>query len=218
MSGLATRRKVRVYIPEQDLEYLLAYWAKGEAIPAEFVLTSFEKPDSPGEMLVGPGGRPIRDMKDLAKRWLSEERMQFRETKETLEVTSSLFHPVTLTFGDKVHISCKVELGRETTSWLRGLEGEDAKAFLNEIKAVLALKPCEFAFHGKSGLPTGFEVSSVIYHDGFTKDRMMSVMSEVSRTASLALTVTEMRFEHPVSGNHWSPGDLPSRRTEARAD
>ncbi len=215
MSGLTARRKVRIFVPERDLEYLLAYWAKGESIPAELVLTSFDEPDSPGEMLVGPEGRPIRDMKSLAKRWLSEERMHFREMKETLEVISPFPHPITLAFGDKVRISCKVTLGGDTASRLRRLSAEDAKVFLDEIRAVLALKPCEFAFQGDSGLPTAFEVSSVIYHDGFIKDRMMSVMSEVSRTASLALTITEMRFDHPA---HWSGGDLPFKRTEARAD
>ena len=190
---VVSRKKVKMYIPEEDLAELLGYWSKGQSIPVELEVTQSKVHGSPREISIGPGDRPLGDMKELAKRWLGEEGITFSESGEGLEVSSFTKYPVIIRLrgSKKACISCKMELGTDAISWFRRMEKDEIETFLADLKMVLALKPCDFSILTKSALPVGLELSSTIYTDGYTKDRLMSVLSDIRRSASLALTIIE---------------------------
>jgi len=204
---LVSRKKVRMYLSEDDLAVLLGYWSKGNSIPVELKMTGSDDSTPLREVIIGPDGRTTGNLKELAKTWLEEEGVHVSESGNGLQLVFSSDEPITIEFRrSKARISCRVELGSDLVGTFHHMKRGEVEAFVSDLKMVLALKPCDFSVLTKSGAPVGIEVSATIYADGFTKDRMMSVLSEVKRSVALALTIVEARsgrsaLERTVGGH-----------------
>lgn len=200
---MATRRRIRISITEEDLSDVLGYWSKGESIPVEITVVGKGKHTEDGTL--GPGGFLRADLREVTGRWLSEEGLDSSRAGRDLKVSAEGLPPLGLHFEGRrsVTIECRVEFDSEQLSWFRRLEKEELKAFIEDLSMILSLKPHEFRVLWRGDIPAGVEISAKVFADGLTKDRLMSVVYDVGRSAVLVLDIVRGRsgrsaFQGPV--------------------
>jgi len=187
---MVSKKKVRMYIPEEDLADLLGYWSKGVRIPVELEVTPGSGTSSPGELVVGPDGEPAGNLMELTREWLVEEDIpnSMGAGSLDLDLGGSI---VRIEFDGlkKAKVSLNVEFDSETIGWFNRLEDGELESFLNDFKMVLSLKNLDFSIRRDSGIPRSIALSSLIYADGFSKDRLLSVVGDLRRSEDLVRVI-----------------------------
>ena len=188
---MASKKKVRLYIPEEDLADLLGYWSKGKKIPVDLEVTSTTERSASGQVVIGPSGDPIDNMLELTKAWLVEEGVPHLSSNNTLEVTANDHPPIRVQFQGSKHakILLKIDLDGGVLSWFRKLERDELESFTNDLAMVLSLKPFDFSIKRDSGIPSSIELTTTVYADGYSKDRLMSVLHDIRRSGDLVATI-----------------------------
>jgi len=184
---LVSTRKVRIYTREKDLAEILGNWVRGKTIPVELAILPSNKEGEPDELELDAFGNPAQDVGSLARRWLEGE-CRYAEDKDSLLIADGPHKGTAIrVLGRKVRVEAKVDLDPALVQSLRHAESEDLDSFTSDLRMVLSLKPCEFMLALEDGIPTGFAVTTEIYADGLTKDRLISALPEISRARSLGL-------------------------------
>jgi len=187
---MVSKKKVRMYIPEEDLADLLGYWSKGVRIPVELEVTSGSGKPSQGELVVGPDGEPVGSLFGLTREWLVEEDIpnSMGAGNLDLELGGSV---VRIEFDGlkKAKVSLNLDFDSETIGWFNRLEKGEIESFLNDFEMVLSLKTLDFSIMRDSGIPSSIELSSVIYADGFSKDRLLSLVRDLRRSEDLVKAI-----------------------------
>jgi len=206
MVALVCKKKIRAYVPEEDLGDLLGYWAKGEPVPVEVNLVpDLEQPED-SQVVVGPGSMPAVDVKTLLAAWLREEGLHFEISGEEGLVRLPSGQEVLLDADrSRVQMRCKVEIDDETRSHLSEMTRKELHSFLADLRTLLLLVPCGEIEEG-SRIPVSIVFSRKIYLDGLTRDRVMSTLSEVARAASLFSGVISARLNIHVEANRGGRG------------
>jgi len=195
---MVSRKKVRMYIPEDDLADLLGYWSKDRKIPVELEVTSTSsRPTSP-EVVMGPNGEPIGSLLEITREWLIEEGASPTVKGRGLQVGGSPPIQIDCEGTKTAKIEMRIDLDQESISWFKRLEADELQSFMNDFAMVMSLKPFDFSIETASGIPKAILLSTKIYADGYSKDRLMSVLQDIRRSTDLVATILRSRSGRSV--------------------
>jgi len=179
--------RVAIRSENETLAEILGNWVRGKTIPVELAILPSDKEGEPDELELDAFGNPAQDVGSLARRWLEGE-CKYTEDKDSLLIADGPHKGTAIRIlGRKVKVEAKVDLDPALVQSFRHAESEDLDSFTSDLRMVLSLKPCEFMLALEDGIPTGFAVTTEIYADGLTKDRLISALPEISRARSLGL-------------------------------
>jgi hypothetical protein len=195
---MVSRKKVRMYIPEEDLADLLGYWSKDRKIPVELEVTPTTSRPSPKEVVMGPDGEPIGSLLEVTREWLIEEGTSPKVKGKGLQVRGNPPIQINCEGTKTAKIEMEIDLDKESINWFKKLEEDELQSFMNDFSMVMSLKPFDFSIETASGIPKAILLSTKIYADGYSKDRLMSVLQDIRRSADLVATIMRGRTGRSV--------------------
>jgi hypothetical protein len=187
-----------MYIPEEDLADLLGYWSKDRKVPVELEVTSAPGRSTSSEVVMGPNGEPIGSLLEVTREWLVEEGASPTVRGKVLQVSGNPPVRIDCEGTKTAKIEMRIDLDQESKSWFKKLEADELQSFMNDFTMVMSLKPFDFSIETTSGIPKAILLSTKIYADGYSKDRLMSVLQDIRRSADLVATIMRGRTGRSV--------------------
>jgi hypothetical protein len=153
-------------------------------------------------------GMPKRDIKKIIRKWCEEEGI-FGEVVEepqtvfnyTINYPVELKHKINViqptSRNDKVIILSGTKFDPKTMEKMRGMSHEELEDLLWDIRIALCSRPTEFELvkQRDNGIPSALIITTQIYSDGLTKDRLMAAIRDVYKSKLLAVWKIHKRIE-----------------------
>ena len=145
-------------------------------------------------------GMARRDVKKQVRKWFEEEDMFEDEVDDPKSVFNYVInYPVNIQHRmnviqpkdgkDKVMVLSGARFEPETVERMRGMPGPELEDLMWDLRLTLCARPTEFELsRGKeNGAPEAVLISTLIYSDGLTKDRLMGAVRDVYKSKLIAL-------------------------------
>jgi hypothetical protein len=137
------------------------------------------------------------EVRDQIRKWCDEEGIFDSEKKDPLSDFNFVVNfPVELEHKinilkpgnsvDRVVIVSGMRLDEEVVRKLEELPESELEEFLWDLRFTLGNRPTEFELRRPKKAPEAIIVTSSIYFDGLTKDRLMTTLREVYKSKLLA--------------------------------
>jgi hypothetical protein len=137
------------------------------------------------------------EMGKKAQEWLTEEGYTVQLSRKA-EYSShfTVFRPERREFAvtlaqaadsDKLTLTAGVSIGGEESARMKNASAEARNDFLKGLTSLLYSKSSVFSIDEDGGMVSGVTLSSAIYADGLTKDRLMSEMRAIFSNQMLVI-------------------------------
>lgn len=98
---------------------------------------------------------------------------------------------------DSIVIASATQVSPNHIQEIKKLSIEKRRSFLNELRILLGARPTEFELKHPDDILELYVITSPIYFDGLTKDRFMTVISDVFKSKLLGIWKIQEKFGFP---------------------
>jgi hypothetical protein len=151
-------------------------------------------------------GMARRDIKKQVRKWFEEEGMFEEDTEDPKSVFNYVVnYPVNIRHKmnvvqprdgkDKVMVLSGTRFEPEAVERMRGMPAPELDDLLWDLRLSLCARPTEFELSRtrENGAPEAVLISTIIYADGLTKDRLMRAVRDVYKSKLIALWKIQQR-------------------------